>query len=285
MNFSGGSLSGSTIVTYSAQVSSLSTINGTLTLNSPIIFNKKDHLYVRLLKASVTTRLPNIYQTTSPLFNNGLIAISRDGGTSWVQIQLDAGIYEVEHIAEALNAYGTANSWWTDSNDPGISIEYNLATHIVYVELDSTKLAAGGTQLGIDFSLSQIDDVLGFQDAANQTFTTDGSHVADSAAQIDWFGNNISILISGLGALSLRNGNRSEEICSIPLSSSEGSNEYLYPTNGMEMPIIPILQNIEYLRTISFTFLGSRVNASGLQRNIYANDGNVEVQIQLMWGA
>lgn len=267
----------STILTYSNAFTSLSSLDGVVTFAQPLRFGiRPKSQAIRLLKVCIPSHMPNIYQLGNS-FNNGLIRLTQNGGTSWTQIQLPDGVYTLNYIEAAINT--AVSAWWADSSDPGVKIRGNLATNMAYCELDSTKLNIVG-QLGIDFSQSRINEVLGY--ITTQTFVTDGLHAADSYAKVDWFGNNISVQISGFGALSNKNGLPSEEICSIPLSASVG-NTYIYPLTGIPSPYIPLRTMIETLQSFEVKFFGSRPLATGGLSPIYVLEGEVEVQLELIW--
>lgn len=271
----------STILSYSSNITSISSPDATITLQAPLRFEKVRKQAIRLIKASFSSQIPNVYSIGT--FNNGLFALSRDGGVNWTNIQLDDGVYSIANIQSALNA--TVATWWTDDNDPGITIQYNTATFMVYIDLDSTKLVAPGTQLGIDLSLSDCSALLGYNDPANQTFITDALHTADSYAKMNWCGDSVSIILDGFGPVSVKNGALSNELCSIPLSTSSGvRNEYVYPSNAIISPVITLTRPISELRSYSISFKGSRVDSTTNQQiPLYILEGAVEVVIEMAW--
>lgn len=268
----------STILTYSSSFNSLSKLDGEVTLQTPIRFNNRQKQAIRLIKVTFSSLIPNIYQIPGS-FNNGLIRVSKDGGVNWTNIQLPNGVYEVAHIQGAI--IQAISTWWIDASDPGILLRYNLATQIMYFEMDSTKLAVPG-QLGIDMSVSQIAELLGYT-GANRTCVIDGLFSADSYAKVDWAGNTVSVILEGFGPISIRNGAQSNELCTVPLSSSKNVNEYLYPVSGIVTPLVPLSRFIEEVRTYYVKFHGSRVDSNGVQYPIYVLEGSVELQFELRW--
>jgi hypothetical protein len=225
----------------------------------------------------MTYQMPNVYNIDGK--NNGLVRVTNDGGGTWTSIQLPVGIYTIPLIQEAINQT-IGPTWYTSMADPAILIQYNLATNIAYIILDSTKLAVG-TQIGIDFSQSLIHQLLGF--SAVQTFITDGVFSASEYAQLDWFGNNVSIVLNGFGALSIKNGVLSNEIVSVPLSSSNVNNEYVYPSAGIVSPYITLSRPLTNLSSYDVNFYGSRVDTNGVPYPIYVMEGLVEVVVELVW--
>lgn len=270
----------STILTYAARFTSISSMDGTVTLDSPLRFERTQKQAIRLIKASFTSMIPNIFNYGGT--NNGLIKVSRDGGTSWTTIQLPDGVYTVAMINAAINE--TVISWWASSasTDWGITLEFNLATQKAYTVLDSTKLVAPGTQLAIDYSQSLIYDVLGYP-YASSTFSTDGTHDGTNTMNMNYYGDSVSILIDGIGPLTLRNGTQSMELCSVPLSAGTVSNEVVYPFAGIPSPVIQLTKPVQILSSYTISFKGSRTDANGVQYPIYALQGNCEVQIEMMW--
>ncbi len=272
-----GELLNSTIVTYKATASGLTSMDGTLVLSTPIMFKADQARKVRLIRASVSTQIPNIYQLGT--FNNGLLRVTKDGGLNWLDIQLPNGIYTISYIMAAIAE--TTPTWWTDIHDPGIALAYNLATFYTYITLDSTKLAAPG-QVGIDLSPSLIREVLGYN--AVTTFVVDGVYGGDEYPQIDWVGNNISVNVDGMGGLSYVGGNVTTELCQIPMIITGSRNEYVYPYSGLISPFLNISPPSRF-DTIHFRFTGDRIDpVTGIPRPIYLLDGNVIVSLQISWG-
>jgi hypothetical protein len=270
----------SVILSYNKSLSTFGSPNGTVTLDYPLRWTNKGNTIqkIRLIKATISDRMPNIY-SQGTTFNNGLVRVTNDGGLTWTPIQLQNGVYTIPLIQEAINQT-IGPTYYTSMSDPGILIQYNLSTNIVYIIIDSSKLAVG-TQIGIDFSQSLIYQLLGF--VTTKTFITDGTHSASNYAQLDWFGNSVSVVLTGFGPISIKNGALSNELVSIPLSASNVNNEYIYPTAGIISPIIPLSRPISELRNFDVTFLGSRVDSNGVQYPIYILDGMVEIVLELSW--
>ena len=252
--------------------------DGEVKLDVPILFQRTQRQSLRLIKASFSSQIANVYQLGA--FNNGLLRVTNDGGASWTAIQLPNGVYTTKYIQGAITY--TVAAWYTNMADPAIKIQYNLATQIVYVTLDSTKLVAPG-QVGIDFSQSRISELLGFNNPANQTFTADGLHDADSYAKLDWSGNSVSVMLEGFGPLAIRNGASSHEFASVPLSASHSVNEYVYPIAGIIPPIIPIVNTVTEVKSFRVAFKGSRLDSANQQMPIFILEGNVELQFELRW--
>jgi len=272
----------STILTYNTTLSSLSSADGDIDLSCPLTFRETQHLEIQLQKVSFPTYIPNIYQNGA--FNNGLVRISPDAGVTWTNVQLPAGVYSMNYISSAINT--ACSTWWITASDPGYLVAYNYATKLCYISIDSTKLApAVGTQLAIDLSQSSIYELLGFP-LATCTFITDGLHGGTVIPNLDWFGNSISVLLTNLGAMSLKNGAQSNELASVPLiASSSNGNIYLYPQNGQEQPRIPLQNSRTILDHIGIKFVGSRANSDGTPRSLLFMEGEVKLEILLYWSA
>lgn len=270
----------STTLVYSASLDGLSLMDGVVALNDGIIFGRDrsgqpSRVSMRLIKVTFTSEIPNIFSAPAtakaPAFSNNVIYVSNDGGTNWTDITLGNGVYTMPYIQEAINT--AVSNWWKSSSDPGIVLRYNLATHLTYVKLDSSKLAVAG-QLAIDFSRSRIWEVLGYE--AVKTFTTDGSHVADAYAHLNWFGDSIALEVTGFGPLTRRNGVLSETVCTIPLTTATVGNEYIYPNPGGTLQPIE-LRPIERLTRFEVHFLGRD------RMPVYVMQGDVEVELLLTW--
>lgn len=269
----------STIISYQASFNAISSPNGSISMQTPLVTDIRSKKQVRLIRASISSSLPNIYSA----YGNNTCKVSRDGGANWSTIVLPTGIYTVNSIQQAIN--DAVSAWYTAPGDPALLIAYNAVTELVYITIDSTKLVAPGTQMCIDLSPSLIYMVLGYNIPANQVIIIDGTFGADSAAQIDWFGNNISVQITGLGSLSYRQGVPSGEICQIPLSTTTVTNEYIYPLGGIPSPFLSTTCG-NRLESLSFVFTGSRFDLSGSTkqyRPVFVMDGEASVIIQIVW--
>lgn len=269
----------SVILSYSKQNTTIGDLNGRVTLQQFIRFNDKARNFrIQLIRVSFSSLIPNVFNHGGE--NNGLISLSRDGGATWTDVQLTDGVYEMKYIEAALNA--AVATWWTDPTDYGIKVRYNFATQYAYIELDSTKLAAPGTQLGIDLSQSNAYELLGY-DAATCTFTTDGLHAATSYARMNWFGDSVSVRLDGFGPLAIRNGVSSREFANVSLvSQGTTGNEYVYPV-GLPSPEISLTSVPQVLSEFSVEFVGSRTFPDGTQKKILVLEGAVELIFQLSW--
>ena len=266
------------IISYSGHHTTIGSPDATITMDPPIRTENSQGRGLRLLKLSFTSLLPNVYQYGS--FNNGLVGVTRDGGTTWTTIQLPNGVYSAAHIENGINS--AISDWYTDAADPGFKVRYNLASQLFYVDIDSTKLVAPGTQLGIDLSLSSMWDLLGFP-LATCTFVTDGLHGATNYAKMNRFGDSVSVLLHGFGTLSRRNGRASEELCVVPLSVTNVTNEYIYPNSGIVSPFIPLRDCPQIINSFGLEFLGSRVDSAGHQVPIVIMEGNVDISFEFAY--
>ena len=271
---------GSTILAWSETFDTLTKLEATIRLNEAIRFVAQQRLFIKLIKVSFSSNIPNIY-TIGSTFNNGLVKVSKTGGAPWTSIQLPDGIYTSRYVAAAINT--AIASWWTDEVDPGFTVSYNSATQLVYIDLDSSKLVGGVGQLAIDLSASDIHKVLGYNTIGNQIFNTDGLHGADSPARFDYIGNTISVILTGFGPLAIKSGARSEELCTVPLSTSTVTNEYIYPSNGISTPVVLLTSPPVNLTTYKVAFFGSRLQPDGTPYPLYILEGAASLEFELRW--
>lgn len=268
--------------TSSLQTATVSSeLGGTIHLAAPLQFSGIKR-YFRLIKCSFTKYLANIHNVTG-VENNGLFAISNDGGVNWTNIQLQDGLYRAYDIELVANKIAADLGWWTTITDPGFKIRGNPATQHTYTILDSTKLAAPG-QLAIDFSLSLIWQFLGYTNPAAQTFVVDGEFDSVSPELVNWFGDELGLYIGQLGAISLRNGNQSSLVSSISLAVAYGSNNIIYPLAGIQTALLPLPQAPQLISDITVTLRGSRLDASGAPVPVYFPPGSeLTVEFELVW--
>jgi hypothetical protein len=256
-------------LSFTNNTSELGSIDGEVVMNQAIKLNPNTKKMIRLDQLTMTSQLPNIYNFNG--VNTGLLRTSKDDGVSWDIIQLNDGIYTVSLIQAAILSVIT--SYWTDSNDPGFAIRYNTATQIVYIEIDSSKLAVVDQfQIDIAPTGSSMNELLGF--SSTTLFDTDGLHDADLYAQLDWFGNNVSVQLEGFGSISFLNGQQSNQLCSVPLSSSIVNNEYVFPTAGIISPWI-LIRAENQISKYSIKLVGS----SG--RNMIFLQGSISLSLEL----
>ncbi len=274
-------MSKSTIITYSANIQNTGTGNGSVSMLAPLQLDPQIRKYFRLIKCNFSKLLANIHNlTTGPFIeNNGLIRVSQTGGAPWTSIQLENGLYTVFDIELAINK--SVEAWWALPTDPGFKIRGNASTQRTYTILDSTKLAVPG-QLAIDYSSSLIWNFLGYSDPLARTFILDGEYDSASFANVNWFGDSLSLVIRGLGPISLKNGAQSFEAANIPIVVPVGSNEVIYPLAGVPSPKIPLPQCPSIISQIDIaleganTSLGTPITAVILQ-------GELVVQFELSW--
>lgn len=256
----------SRVLTYSTYLSSIGSPNGTTYLNQPIQLNPNRPHYLKIIDCAISTQIPNVYNYGG--VNNGLVSVSRDDGVTWTDVQLTDGVYSVNQIQNAINE--AVSSWWTDVADPGILIRSNTALKKNYLVLDSTKLKAPGTQLRIDFSVSNIWELLGF--SATKVFIVDGTYTGDVYPQVDWWGQKIVVLIHGFGPVTIKNGNSSDEAFRINCPTSTDILLYTFPQTVQPSIIIsPPNQIVTY----SVEVVGSR------GRPIYLLEGEFDLSFEI----
>jgi hypothetical protein len=276
----------STIVTYRASsTGTLTSVNGELRMSNPISFGQGTIKKVRLISATLSSRIPNVYRHAPSAFNNGIFAVSRTGGAPWTNIQLTDGTYTVAAIQAAL--MDVTQLWWTDPTIPGISFSANTFTDRIWVTLDSTLLAAPG-QVAIDFapalSGSRFSELMGF--TAPTQRLVDGVFSGNVVPLLDWAGNNCVISVIGLGGLSFVNSQLTTEIAQIPLTAATVTNQYVFPSAGQVAPFVNCSIS-DRLNSLAFTFTGDRNDVNGTivtPRPIFLTDGGVSISLQIIWG-
>jgi len=293
----------STVISFTKHLATLGSPDGVVTLNMPLDWGNGSSgiaggrmRHVELIKASFSALIPNVIFAQPGVagftqgINTGLIRVTRDNWASFVDVQLQTGIYTLKYIELAIVS-ATLN-WWINPDEPGIRFWANPATQKVYITLDSSRvLGPPGKQLGINLGRSEvpnpqcIGDLLGF--TATRIFTADGNHIAPSFAQLDWFGQHAHLYVEGLGRITIANGSSGSELASIPLSMTRdtASNIYVYPSGdrGIKTPLIPIPDCPNQVRTLHFHFFGSTVEPSGLLRPLVIMGGDVDVIIRIAW--
>jgi hypothetical protein len=249
--------------------------SGTVSMKQPLYLDPNRKKAFRVLRAIISNEIPNIYSSGG--YDNTLCKISRDGGSTWTIVGLRAGIYSVSMINTCINDVGSNLGWWTSTIDPGFDLNINPATHFIYVKMDSTKLAVGGTVLAIDFSNSRLYEVLGYE-LANLPLVdgTLGAHIfsATLPPELDTQGTYLDVLCDIVLGTRWTNGQLSNILCRVPMISD--ANEVVYPSGstGMVSPFVPAT-----IPSIIQSFSIQIRNGRG--QDAYFTMGNVIIELEI----
>lgn len=228
----------------------------------------------RILRATISPVTVNVYKYNN--FDNTTVNISNDGGVTWTTVQFKNGNYStLLMLQNGINDVANQLGWYKSTSDPGIIINSNDATQYAYVKLDSSKLALAG-QLAIDFSVSQMYKLLGFN-LATCTFLVDGIHTGDNPPSVDTQGTYVRIYCSLVQNSRWRDGKLDASLCKIPFVTGGNEIEIIYPgTNtGTISPIIPAsIPSIINSFTVSFK------NANG--DDYVWGYGNVSLELEIL---
>lgn len=280
-------------LTYKKQINGLESPSGSFTMQTPLNFTTAQKRFVRLIKASISSSIPNVYiqpaTSSSPAINNGLFRISIDGGATYTFIQLPTGIYSFQFIEAALNTACAQINLWADPTSPGFHVRYNEATQLSYILIDSTKLtgytAGVGPYLSLDLDASYVWDLLGYNTVA-RLLVTDLAHptltfYSDQIAKMNWIGDTITVYVDGLGNFSYENGVFASDICTIDLSTTGGQvpNAYVYEPRYSDD--LPLVQCPETIMRLGIRFVGDRLDYNGQPREVFLMDGAVQLICEL----
>ena len=261
-------------ITYYKKLDSINSGDDRITLSQSLQFtSQSSRKKLKLVAGTVSRSIPNIFNFNGE--NNGLVAVKRNIADEWTEIQLDNGVYNVSDITNAINkTIGDSLRWYKDNNEPAIKINSNSVVQKCYITIDSSKLSAGGSQFCIKFNYknSQMYKLLGFVN--NPEISNNGMIEGSDIAQIDYFGNLISIRLNGFGNLSIFNDNVSNEIATIDMNSDSGSNCYKIDTTSMfPVDIYPPYD----IKSYSVELVGSRN-----EKHIVFLEGEIKLTFQLI---
>lgn len=207
-------------------------LDGVVALSDALNINPSKRCYIKPISCQMSTRIPNVYSYGS--FNNTLIRVKRNVADAWTNINLTAGVYlTTAEITAAIT--GAIASWYTNPLLPALDINANTVTDQVYITLDSSRLAGGGTQMCVDLSQSQIAYTLGFPAAS--TYIADGLYTSTNIVHMDIQGTYCDVVCSLTNARMV-NGQSRKILFSVPLTSMSGLTEFMYPVNGNNVPLI-----------------------------------------------
>ena len=214
--------------------------SGTVVQRQPLYLDPNKRKAFRIIRVRMSSEMPNVYNYGG--INTTKIKMTKDGGVTWDTCLLSPGVYTVSMLNEAINNVGTQAGYWADDTQPGFDLNYNPATDLVYITVDSTKLAVAN-QLGIDFSsggTSLMYQMLGYT-LANAIIVTDSSTGVSATLppQLDWQGTYVDFYISCIQNTRWVAGQLSSVVCRVPITSE--SDEIVWPASntGMISPIIP----------------------------------------------
>ena len=196
-----------------------------ITLTTPLQLDSRVRKGYRIVSFALSAVIPNVY--TYQGTNTQTFRLSKDGGTSWTDCSLKVGRYSIRNIQDSINNIANQLSYYTSTSDPAFILSYNPATKFVYCSIDSTKMV-GGVQFGIDFSVSNLCEMLGFQ--AQKTFITDNLFTADDIPQIDWQGTSVNINTSFISKSMNVNGKWVNTLVNIPITNESANVEIYYPS-------------------------------------------------------
>lgn len=236
----------------------------------PLKLSETKKYYIQALSAELSARIPNVFSSTSPKFNNQIVHVKRNVGDLYTQLTLPLGNYTAQKIGQAI--VSAIQTWFTNSADPSLVITTNSVIDKVNIQILAGKLASGGTQFCIDLkSGSDLSTTLGFSSAI---FTTNGTFTSDLTPQLDTQTTTCDI-ICDLCTVRALNGRASKILFSIPLILANGSQTtFLFPPPGATLPLIPY-NGPKVISNFSLYFRTSD------DKPFYWMNGNVNVQFTI----
>lgn len=235
-------------IKFTNHIEQIGPIDKVVQFDTPLRFMPNKEQTMQLIYGQITGVLPNVFSYGT--WNNTVVRVSQDNGTSWSEITLRPGNYQVGDVSYAINE--TISDWYTNPDIPAFKLESNVAEEKCYITIDSTKLKVAG-QFCIDFSYSDIWKTLGFETV--KSFNTDGQFAGSHIPDLDHFGYFMDINIDGFGDLSISNSSVSNSIAICPLTSSTGSYEI-----NRQMTTASTLNTLNEVRSYTIKFVGAREN-------------------------
>lgn len=204
------------------------TRDGTVTMVQPVQFDNKKSREYQIQNITLSQQIPNIYSYNG--FNNTTLQISNNAGVSWTTVQFANGIYTVSMIQDNITNAFLQAGWIVDATKTPVILNFNPATSLVYVIVDSTQIISG--QAGINFGSSSMWQLLGFSSDTASKIITDGTVSTTQPPQIDWQGSSINVVCSLMQYARSINGVFSNVIATIPIVTTSTSNEIVYPSGS-----------------------------------------------------
>lgn len=210
----------SRIFTFKKHLDTSGKIDDIIKLNNPLVFNVNKQHYIRVLSAIIPSHIQNI----NSYYNNNKLKLTI--GNTVYNIELDDGSYSYKDIENAITNILLQNNLIpideeTEKYETPIMIDANDVLQKIYITIDSSKLNVDAL-VKVDFTISQIGDVLGFI----EEISGNGIHEAQNIAHLDYFGNSCSIMLDIGSELVVINENSSKELCNIILNTTTTNNFY-----------------------------------------------------------
>jgi len=211
---------------------------GQVTMIQPVTLDPNKKKKYRLIRCILTPEIPNVYAYGN--FNNTQIRISNNGGSTWSIIQFPNGIYTISMIQDTITSSLLTAGWIASSSNTPIIVNYNPATRLVYVILNSSLLSSG-TQVAVDFGYTVFYQMLGYATPATAKFTTDGTFSAPNPPNLDVQGTYVNIVSNLINGCRYSNGTFSNIIARIPLVTTSSQVEIVFPSaaTGLISPEVP----------------------------------------------
>jgi len=267
-------------IVYSKSINDgLESGDGEINFQSGLRFSQNSTRYIKLTNVSIGSHIPNICTQ----YNNNVVRVvlTRAGNPTYdMTIALQDGIYDVNAITSAINysIQDTTGGMISNISDPPIVIGANSILQKCYFIIDNSKFTVAGYSIAIylNQSGSKFYNLLGFN--TTQVVLNGTAYEIFSGlniAQLDYFGDQVDVLLDNVGSISLINGRPSNSLCSINIDTGSGLNTYFFPGHGEQNPKIT-LEVPNSLDRILVRFVG----ANGMP--VYFLDGRVYLDFLLI---
>lgn len=214
------------------------TRDGQYTMIQPQELDDKKRKEYQIQSIILSPEIPNIFSYGN--FDNTKVKISNDGGTTWSTVLIPNGIYTINMIQDSITDAILQAGWIVDNLHIPIVIDYNPATRLVYIQLDSSQLSVG-TQIAVDFGASEIYKMFGLLNPLTSIFIVDGTFSAPKPPLIDTQGTFVNVSCNLINGARYINGVYSNVIAKVPLVASSSQIEIVFPsatTGSINTPFI-----------------------------------------------
>lgn len=213
--------------TFKKKITTPSIVDDTVILETSLRMSSNRNQYVRVINCSIPSNISAINE----LYNTNKFDLYIDD-VKYPSI-LPNGVYSYKAIQNAINnIIDQIEPHQLDGDEqpiPSVVIEANDVVQKLYI----TFYDGLTKNVKLDFTISNLKDILGFHYVLD---STDALHIADSIAQLDYFGNVASVELNIGSPLTIVNSRSSNELCLIQLNTTTDNNYYNL-TNVYNPPI------------------------------------------------
>jgi hypothetical protein len=244
----------------------VSPLNGEVTFATPFRIAMQTNPKMQVCSIQVSDLIPNIFDANPYYaFNNTLLRVwTNDTSGNPITVKLPRGLYStVEQIALAINTAINSSinpSWYTDPEQPALSIVGDPITQQVIIAIDTTLLRLPHTTMTVDLRKTStgtdLAQTLGFSTNASLMYAPAGTttyFVSDKIVQMATQGTAIDVQCD-LVAPSRVDNRMERTLATIVFAGKNTSSDNVWPSAG-QLSSLLLYDGPKEISRVSFKLL------------------------------